>query len=89
LTNLKLSGNLLTSVDLAGMVLSYGASTSYVPYGSDFQNNLLSAQALNDMFGSLGEDLSANGTLLVGGNPGSATCDPTIATALGYTVVGV
>jgi hypothetical protein len=53
-------------------------------YGSTFQNNLLSASAINALFSGLG---NAAGSLNVSNNPGSATCNPTIATAKGYTVV--
>jgi Leucine-rich repeat (LRR) protein len=81
LTILELNSNQLTSIDGAGMELSYG----YYGYrGSDFRNNALSAAAINAFFTSLG---SASGVLDVRLNPGSATCDPTIATAKGYTVV--
>jgi alanine-alpha-ketoisovalerate/valine-pyruvate aminotransferase len=45
----------------------------------------LTAEALNDLFISLG---TANGaqTIIVTGNPGAATCDTTIATSKGFTV---
>jgi hypothetical protein len=45
----------------------------------------LTAQALNDLFDSLGT-ASGSQTIIVTGNPGAATCDTTIATAKGFTV---
>jgi hypothetical protein len=45
----------------------------------------LTAQALNDLFTSLGT-ASGSQTIIVTGNPGAATCDTTIATAKGFTV---
>jgi hypothetical protein len=80
LTSLYLSSNQLTSIDGGGMELSY---VYYYYYGSDFQYNNLSASALNAFFTTLGD---AAGVLMVANNPGSATCDPSIATAKGYTV---
>jgi Leucine-rich repeat (LRR) protein len=80
LADLNLSNNQLTSIDGGGMELSYNHYGS----GSDFQFNNLSATALNSFFSTLGD---AAGVLNVSNNPGSATCDPTIATAKGYTVI--
>jgi hypothetical protein len=47
----------------------------------------LTAQALNDLFNSLG---TANGsqTIIITGNPGAATCDTTIATNKGWAITG-
>jgi len=45
----------------------------------------LTAQAINDLFNSLGTAAGSQ-TIIVTGNPGAATCDTTIATAKGYTV---
>ena len=83
LTGLYIRNNQLTSIDGGGMELS---DMYYYYSGSDFRANDLSASALNAFFTTLGD---AAGVLMVGGNPGSATCDPTIATDKGYTVVGV
>jgi len=87
LINLYLNNNNLTSIDGAGMMLSYNSNQSGTyPAGSEFQNNSLSAAALNSFFTTLG---NASGFLDVSGNPGSATCNPTLATAKGYTVLTV
>jgi hypothetical protein len=82
LVSLNLSENQLTSIDGAGMELSFYHHHALA--GSDFKYNNLSASALNAFFTSLG---NASGVLEVAYNPGSATCDPTIATAKGYTVI--
>jgi hypothetical protein len=52
-------------------------------------DNQLSAAALNQLFRDLDPAPSIPIELYVGGNPGSATCDPTIATSKGYVVYGV
>jgi len=49
-------------------------------------NCKLDASALNDLFTSLGTASGAQ-TVAVTGNPGASTCDTTIATAKGWTVV--
>jgi hypothetical protein len=51
----------------------------------NLSGKLLSDQAINDLFTSLGVASGAQ-TVNVSGNPGSGTCDPTIATAKGWTV---
>ena len=87
LISLNLANNNLTSIDGAGMMLSYNYSQSGShPAGSEFQYNSLSASALNSFFTTLG---NASGFLDVSNNPGSATCNPTLATAKGYTVLTV
>lgn len=48
--------------------------------------NALSAPAIDEMFTNLGTAAGAK-TVTVTGNPGAAFCDPTIATAKGWTVV--
>jgi len=51
-----------------------------------FVNNGLTQSVINNLFTQL--PLTTNtATINVNGNPGAATCDPTIATAKGYTVV--
>jgi hypothetical protein len=51
-----------------------------------FVNNGLTQSVIDDLFTQL--PLTTNtATINVNGNPGAATCDPTIATAKGYTVV--
>ena len=54
--------------------------------GFTIEGSNMSATALNAMFTSLG---TANGsqTITVTGNPGAATCDTSIATNKGFTVV--
>ena len=78
---LIINDNQLTSVDMADVVL--GASD-----GSDFSSNLLNGAALNAFYTSLGVDLGATGIINVTGNPGTATDNPAIATAKGYTIIG-
>lgn len=54
--------------------------------GFTIENSNMGADALNAMFTSLG---TANGaqTITITGNPGAATCDTTIATGKGFTIV--
>ena len=54
--------------------------------GVDISSNSMTADALDAMFTSLG---TASGvqTITITDNPGTATCDTTIATGKGYTVV--
>lgn len=54
--------------------------------GFSVQGCQMSATALNDLFTSLGTAVGSQ-TITVTGNPGAATCDTTIATAKGFTVV--
>lgn len=54
--------------------------------GVDLSGCNLSATALNNFFAGLGVPTSAQ-TIDVSGNWGAATCDPSIATAKGWTVV--
>jgi hypothetical protein len=51
-----------------------------------YANCNLSAAALNDIFTGLGTASGAQ-TITITGNPGEATCNKTIATAKGWTVV--
>ena len=57
----------------------------------DFSNNDLSAAALNQLFSELKTRTNTETelSLVVAGNPGAATCDPSIATAKGYGVITV
>ena len=79
----------LTSLRAVGVAPSgYGnasATTGYVNI-SVFNANL-SAAALNQLYTDLGTVTYA-ATIGVAGNPGTASDDPTIATAKGYTVYG-
>ena len=54
--------------------------------GFSIANSNMDADALDAMFTSLG---TANGaqTITITGNPGAATCDTTIATGKGFTIV--
>jgi Leucine-rich repeat (LRR) protein len=88
LTRLIVNNNQITSIDMAGLVLSYGYSSYGYFFGSIIYDNLLNGTALNAFYTSLGNDVSANGIIFVSGNPGTATDDPTIATAKGYTIIG-
>jgi hypothetical protein len=56
-----------------------------ITVGFSISNGKMSAQALNDLFTSLGT-ASGSQTIIVTGNPGAATCDTTIATSKGFTV---
>lgn len=60
--------------------------TPNLTVGIDVSVNKMTATAINDFFTSLG---TANGTqtVNVSSNPGAATCDTTIATNKGWTVV--
>jgi len=79
LTNLNCENNELTSLDMSANTMLYGLSCSY---------NLLTAGALNAMFRSL------HGSTVNGGfrwinifsNPGTDTCDQTIATNKGWAI---
>lgn len=75
----NLSNNSLTSV-LAN-VSTFGGNCGA---SCDLSNNQLSDTTLNNFFTSLG---SQNATIDISGNPGTATCDVTIATGKGYTVI--
>ncbi len=81
-----ITGNtLLTSLDLNGFSGGSGA-TSGSYYLHDMSTNALTATALNNMFTSLGTAHDYN-SIDVHGNPGAATCDPTIATLKNWTVI--
>ena len=67
--------NLLTNLEDAGTTSAFIAR-----YGN------LTATAINQLFTDL-PLTTKTATINVSNNPGSATCDPTIATAKGYTVV--
>ena len=86
LTTLYCDSNNLTSIRATGVILSYGYPSVY--YGSNLEDNDLDAAALDQFYTDLGVDVGANGVLMVGGNPGTTSDDPDIATAKGYTVAG-
>jgi hypothetical protein len=54
--------------------------------GVDISNNKMSADALDAFFNSLGTNLGSD-PITITGNPGAATCDTTIATSKGFTVI--
>ena len=55
-------------------------------FGFSIANSQLSATSLNDLFTSLGT-ASGSQTITVTGNPGAPTCNTSIATSKGFTVV--
>ncbi len=55
-------------------------------YGFNIASNEMSATALNALFTSLGTAVGSQ-TITITGNPGASTCDTTIATSKGFTVV--
>lgn len=61
--------------------------TNGIQYSISYSNCKLSAAALDDIFTGLGTASGAQ-TITIGGNPGAATCDRSIATAKGWTVTG-
>ena len=85
------SSNGLTSVAAKGCSPSAGKYNKYKTVaGLNVSNNNMSASALNSMFDDLDPADPGGGQtplLLVFNNPGSATCDPTIATSKGYVVI--
>lgn len=70
-----IGGQYLTGLADAGTSVAFNAS-----------NNNMSATAIDDFFTDL-PTASYTATLNFQNNTGSATCDPTIATAKGYTVI--
>jgi len=86
LTSILCASNSLTSLRAEGVELSYiNDYYYYYQYGSIFSGNDLDTAAIDQFFNDL-EETDA-GILDVSNNPGSATCDPTIATAKGYVVI--
>ena len=79
----SLSSNNLKSIRAPGLIFN-------TPHhqGHFLGGNQLSAEALNQFFEDLGPT-STNAEIWIQDNPGTAFCDPTIATAKGYTIVGV
>lgn len=76
----------LTSIRCTNIELSYGDNHYGNPQnGTWLTNNDLSAAALNQFFTDLLP--TTTGILLIRGNPGSLTCDTSIATNKGYIVV--
>jgi hypothetical protein len=79
LSNVTTAASIFNSFNLSRLILNG------FRLGFTVANNRLTAQALNDLFTSLGT-ASGSQTIIVTGNPGAATCDTTIATAKGFTV---
>jgi uncharacterized protein YjbI with pentapeptide repeats len=74
----------LSNISISGASLSY----YYYTYGgSDLSNCNLDVEALNYFFSGLAE--SEGGILIIRNNPGSETCDTSIATDKGYIVLNV
>jgi|688.fasta_scaffold397084_2 hypothetical protein len=61
--------------------LMYGTKVTH-----SYANQLLDAAALNEIFTNLGT-ANAGATITITGNPGAATCNQSIATAKGWTVI--
>jgi hypothetical protein len=72
------NGIALESLRAVGLSLTTATDDTYIG------NMALSAEALDQFFTDLA---TGTATIYVAGNPGAATCDPSIATAKGYTVV--
>lgn len=53
-----------------------------------FSNTCLSAEALNSLFNDLADVTAWPRSITITGAPGAATCDRSIATAKGWTVIG-
>lgn len=83
-TSLLPYGITITEFKNAGLlsVLENAGTTSALT----FINNGLTDSIINDLFTQL-PPTTKTATINVSNNPGAATCDPTIATAKGYTVV--
>jgi hypothetical protein len=62
--------------------LLVGATRSH-----SYDNQLLDASSLNEIFTNLGTEFSG-ATIKITGNPGVGTCNQSIATAKGWTVTG-
>ena len=79
LIGLQCENNQLTTLDVTNNTI---LSSFYC------QNNLFSATALNDLFETLPVNTIPNNIkrIYIANNPGTATCDPSIATAKGWNV---
>jgi hypothetical protein len=79
LTNIYASG--------VGGAMNYSTYSTYSSFASGFNlsNCNLDAAALDDLYSSLDY---GSGIIMVGGNLGTSSDDPTIATAKGFTVYG-
>lgn len=73
--------------DGVGGAMNYSTYSTYSSFASGFQisNCNLSAAALDALYAAIDY---GSGVIVVGGNPGASSDDPTIATAKGWTVYG-
>lgn len=96
LTSLDLSSSLmydyidLSSCNISTLTIANGTANESSKISYDISVNDLSAESLDAFFTALGSasfsKKKAPPTIYVQGNPGAATCDPTIATAKGWGV---
>lgn len=90
----------IPAINLSGVTSAAGltgifATSTYIKrvkaFGSKYSISVagcnMQAAELNEFFTNLGTAAIAAQTITITGNPGAATCDQTIATAKGYTVV--
>jgi hypothetical protein len=83
----------LVSVRAVGVAGNGGFYSQYGPYpanvasGVNVSGQTLQAAALDQLYADLANGLNT-ARIFVGGNPGTASDDPTIATAKGYTIFG-
>lgn len=75
------TGLLQISNSIIQRVLWYGLTRTH-----SFANQLLDAAALNEIFTNLGT-ANSGATITITGNPGANTCNQSIATAKGWTVI--
>lgn len=90
ISNIWLDYCALTSVRAVNTILTSSASAGYWGSleGTVLRNNFLSASALNQFFTDLGPaPVGATPFIFIGNNPGTFSCDKTIATSKGYTVL--
>ena len=82
---INLSGSNISTLTIANGTANESSKANY-----DISGNDLSAESLDAFFTALGSanvnKKKAPPTIYVQGNPGAATCDPTIATAKGWSV---
>jgi hypothetical protein len=77
----------LTATNCGKNVESYGKNYPFYNV-FDIRNNNLNATALNNFYTDIATSPRGVGSILVGGNPGTGTDNPSIATAKSWTVYG-
>ena len=77
----SVTGLLSVNAGVIQKVLWYGLTRSH-----GFANQLLDNTSLNEIFTNLGTAISG-ASITITGNPGAATCNTSIATAKGWTVI--